>query len=748
MRKSFVFLGSLVLGLCGIAQGDLNDGLIAYYPFNGNANDESGNGNNGVVNGATLTSDRFDNTQSAYQFNNNSIKISNISELNGPFTLSLHFMATNIRAGNAEFLFASNTYEGLELHLVNNNSPSPSKAVKFFGNDRSVWGTKEDVFNENEWFHLTCSYDPSSKVATVYSNGQAISVTQSRGSLSNPNISSITLGSRANGSHKFIGKLDDIRIYNRALSAQEVATLHAEESNQFRYQIIEGNFTWQEATADAEAKGGRLAVLDTQEKIDAANAYLEELGERPHLWIGLTDEEEEGNWKWVDGTSLEINNWSDGEPNNSWFDRTPENYAVIASSSSGRGLTWNDLPGGSSLGWNGSSTGSYLLEILVQEPAPPVVELNSFYESNPQEEIVLDATPTEGFPDTFTYQWSFNDQPIPAFLGGAQPTFSLLGDQSQDGTWKVVVSNTVGTTEASFEYRVFVDNDSDGLSNYREENFTLTNPDLADSDSDGLSDPDELSIHGTDPNIADVDEDGLNDSEEIAATTDPSVADTDNDGLSDGAEVKTYASNPKSGDTDNDGIADAAELAAGLDINTAESIADAVAFLTQELANRPPVDGFEDALIEARASGRNDVTTNPSQYDLYDKATYDAVVADRDSRPTLAEYALIVEDRDSRPTLQAYNAVVADRDSRPTKEVHDAVIAERDARVTLEEVKDGRLGSVLLLPDTATNKVKLRFCIEESDELGAWTSRTEEAEVDIPLAAGKRFFRFLVKEDE
>ena len=142
------------------------------------------------------------------------------------------------------------------------------------------------------------------------------------------------------------------------------------------------------------------------------------------------------------------------------------------------------------------------------------------------------------------------------------------------------------------------------------------------------------------------------------------------------------------------------------------------------------------------------MTTNPSQYDLYDKATYDAVVAERDSRPTLAEYALIVEDRDSRPTLQAFNAVVADRDSRPTKEVHDAVIAERDARVTLEEVKDGRLGSVLLLPDTATNKVKLRFCIEESDELGAWTSRTEEAEVDIPLAAGKRFFRFSVKEDE
>jgi hypothetical protein len=47
----------------------LNDGLVAYYPFNGNANDESGNGNHGTVHGATLTADRFGNANSAYKFN-------------------------------------------------------------------------------------------------------------------------------------------------------------------------------------------------------------------------------------------------------------------------------------------------------------------------------------------------------------------------------------------------------------------------------------------------------------------------------------------------------------------------------------------------------------------------------------------------------------------------------------------------------------------------------------------------------
>ena len=51
--------------------GSLNNGLVAYYPFNGNANDESGNGNDGTVNGATLTTDRFGNTDQAYSFDGN-----------------------------------------------------------------------------------------------------------------------------------------------------------------------------------------------------------------------------------------------------------------------------------------------------------------------------------------------------------------------------------------------------------------------------------------------------------------------------------------------------------------------------------------------------------------------------------------------------------------------------------------------------------------------------------------------------
>ena len=103
------------------------------------------------------------------------------------------------------------------------------------------------------------------------------------------------------------------------------------------FTIVEGSFTWHEAKADAESRGGRLAVLDTQEKIDEVNAYLENLGSWDNLYIGGSDSENEGEWKWVDGTDITVFNWVDGEPNNNG----DEDYLEIRRSDFGIGL-WND----------------------------------------------------------------------------------------------------------------------------------------------------------------------------------------------------------------------------------------------------------------------------------------------------------------------------------------------------------------------------------------------------------------------
>ena len=98
---------SAFVGLSAIAQIPTN-GLVAYYPFNGNAKDSSGNGNNGSVNGATLTTDRFGNCNSAYLFdgvsNYISLPTSKLINLN-TYSYSLWVMPTAIPTNNGGILY-------------------------------------------------------------------------------------------------------------------------------------------------------------------------------------------------------------------------------------------------------------------------------------------------------------------------------------------------------------------------------------------------------------------------------------------------------------------------------------------------------------------------------------------------------------------------------------------------------------------------------------------------------------------
>ena len=85
------------------------------------------------------------------------------------------------------------------------------------------------------------------------------------------------------------------------------------------FEIIEGNYTWHEAKLDAESKGGKLAVLNTQDKINSAKAFIIDMTTDnyiPKVWIGCTDEESEGEWLWIDGTSVTLNDWRPGQPDN------------------------------------------------------------------------------------------------------------------------------------------------------------------------------------------------------------------------------------------------------------------------------------------------------------------------------------------------------------------------------------------------------------------------------------------------
>ncbi|MDB4435344.1 hypothetical protein N9146_04215, partial [Akkermansiaceae bacterium] len=154
-----------------------------------------------------------------------------------------------------------------------------------------------------------------------------------------------------------------------------------------------------------------------------------------------------------------------------------------------------------------------------------MLSIASLYESRLGEAVIINASRGNGLSNDYNYQWSLNGNPISAAAGGEQPTFSINGLAENEGSWKVVISDSETTyAEKTFEYRIFVDTDGDGLSDYREQNLTNTNFEVVDTDEDGLSDGEEVAL-GTDPLVADTDEDGFSDSFEAEVLlTDPKIS--------------------------------------------------------------------------------------------------------------------------------------------------------------------------------------------------------------------------------
>jgi sulfatase modifying factor 1 len=120
------------------------------------------------------------------------------------------------------------------------------------------------------------------------------------------------------------------------------------------FDIIEGSFTWDQAKADAESRGGLLAILPTAEMHDRVVARIRD-SYSPEFWIGLTDEVQEGVWRWVDGSLLTYSRWHPGEPNN----LGKEDYAHVWNSLT----TWNDGSAGALLPYLLESRSSTLLNL-------------------------------------------------------------------------------------------------------------------------------------------------------------------------------------------------------------------------------------------------------------------------------------------------------------------------------------------------------------------------------------------------
>ena len=204
------------------------DSLIGYWPFNGNANDESGNGNHGTVNGATLTEDRNGVSNSAYSFNNNYIEIKPISKYSGmkDFTISTWVKLNQNSSADVNYLICRGQDAGGNLYLGHKRA-----TYIFPGGGGAVTKTHTYV---DVWNQITISRKDS--IVSVYFNGILDSVYKNAQTYTTNNENIYF------GVHKWItqltgyypyylqGSLDDIAIYNRALTQQEILGFYSSKS--------------------------------------------------------------------------------------------------------------------------------------------------------------------------------------------------------------------------------------------------------------------------------------------------------------------------------------------------------------------------------------------------------------------------------------------------------------------------------------------------------------------------------------
>lgn len=207
------------------------EGLVAYFPFDDDAKDASGNGHHGMVHGATLTTDRNGEDEKAYNFDgvNNFISVMDSPDFDigvGDMTvLSWVFY----EAGESRFKGLISHTNGVEVNdgwwwalgkgrvymlvCMADNDPEYSPAAP-----------------KNTWVHL--AFVKSGSEVTFYVDGTAQGNPIDHGMNINDSDGNLRIGMEGStyGGHFFLGKIDDMRFNNRALTADEIlVTVGAQE---------------------------------------------------------------------------------------------------------------------------------------------------------------------------------------------------------------------------------------------------------------------------------------------------------------------------------------------------------------------------------------------------------------------------------------------------------------------------------------------------------------------------------------
>jgi hypothetical protein len=245
-----------------------------------------------------------------------------------------------------------------------------------------------------------------------------------------------------------------------------------EETGVGVFSVADGIFTWEQARADAMAKGGRLATFGSALEWQGALRSIgsDALVGRIGIWLGATDQVEEGSWRWVTGEPFTFQNWADGEPDNA----NDSDFADVAGTELAEAGKWYDRR-------STAVRDGYLLE--KGHASSPLKADSDDDGLNDKEEKVA----------------------------GSHP---LMADTDSDGL------NDVHELRLSQTSPVNSDTDGDGMVDAQE-----------DPDGDGLTHAQEILESKTNPLVADTDSDGFDDRFELVSGFDPTRGDSTPDAI-------------------------------------------------------------------------------------------------------------------------------------------------------------------------------------------------------------------------
>lgn len=262
-----------------LSEIDINSNLEAYYPFNGNANDASGNGFDAVANASVVqTVDRHGTANSAFHFDSNSqisIEHNGVGSVlsSTPFTVSLWIKPENLNAIEGFFTAPRSFHQHIYPDII---------AWRQFQNGIEQQFDISVSFNANQWNQFVWTYDGSKM--NWFLNGDFRHEFQVSGNLDTPDPYIYHIGASVqSGVPGFDGDLDDIRIYSRALTAAEIDSLYKLEStpppsaqelrNLEVYLAFDGNLNDQSVNSRNATSPSELFTADRTGTADKAYSF-------------------------------------------------------------------------------------------------------------------------------------------------------------------------------------------------------------------------------------------------------------------------------------------------------------------------------------------------------------------------------------------------------------------------------------------------------------------------------------------